>query len=665
MYLSKLSVRGLRASADSELEVRLPGRFAVLVGANSSGKTTFSDAAYLGHGETFPALGRFSAASLGSGERGIDVECRLQPPGAAEGPLGIQLISQSGALQPGDVAATWRKTLSRNLGTIRSQWDQGHELASAVKLIYLPAQRNPIDELARREARILVELLRAQQQRLDKTRNLTGLRARAWGLLEALSADPLIQAVEERVTAHLNSLTAGVARQWPYVRGQRVDDAYLARVLELMLSVLEGRSHARPLDVSGLGYVNLLHIAVTLAAIPDPSTGGSLLATTVLGDGAASATDETTTDAVNSNSPVPDVSDADQARGLLAQAREEAEIAEDSFFQEAPFHATVLIEEPEAHLHPQLQHALVRHLRRTVADRPELQVVLSSHAPDVITSALPEDIVVLRRLGDGRHVSRSVAMIPLKQRDDVLRKARLHLDSSRTTSLFAERLVLVEGVTEVAVLRELAWVWASEDLAKQAFIDALTIVAMGTRVGPWPVRLLATRDHELCHRLAVLSDSDKELDEIPTPPAWVADHDPDVVQVFHSHPTLEPALTPGNEDLVRAALDAIGVAVADPLTVESVRDAFRSARAQTATRPASPAGPAARKKGEFALAFAERIVLAREQGTEVTVPAHINDMLFFLYPSPASPSVPDDQVDIDDNPAGGSSSGEMSASGTR
>jgi len=269
MYLSRLAVRGFRASSDADLEVRLPGRFAVLLGANSAGKTTFSDAAYLGHRDTFPGLGRFSAAALGSGDRNIEIEYTLESAGEQEGPLGKQLLSQSGALQAGDVAAVWRKTMSRRLGTIRSQWDQDHELSPAVKLIYLPAQRNPLDELARREARILVELLRAQQQRLDGTRNLTGLRTRAWGLLEALSADPLIQAVEERISDHLSSLTAGVARQWPYVRGQRIDDAYLARVLELMLSVLEGRPHARPLEVSGLGYVNLLHIAVALSAIPD------------------------------------------------------------------------------------------------------------------------------------------------------------------------------------------------------------------------------------------------------------------------------------------------------------------------------------------------------------------------------------------------------------
>jgi putative ATP-dependent endonuclease of the OLD family len=643
MHLSRLAVRGLRASAGHEIEVSVPGRFAVLLGANSAGKTTIADAAYLAHAKAFPRLPRPSAAGLGDGDRSVDVEYRFAEDPADEGPLGRQIQAQSGRNAPGTVAAAWTKSLHRELGKIATKSLVPSEHADAFRFVYLPAWRNPVDELGRREARILVELLRAQQQNLGKGRNLAGLRARASGLLEVLASDELIQALESRIGEHLRALSAGVTRTWPYVRGQVIDDAYLARVLELMLAVLEGRENARPLEVSGLGYVNLLHIAVTLAAIPDPALArppqpGMVPTAEPAAAPAGAASDSPDGDAEPAaGDEAGELADADE---LVRQARAERDSEEDSFFPSAPFHVTVIIEEPEAHLHPQLQHSLARYLRRTVANRPELQVILSSHATDVITSCEPEDLVVLRRDHGGRPVSRTVTKIPFEDRDDVLRKTRLHMDASRSAALFADRLLLVEGVTDAALAREFGWVWADQDPDRQAFIDALSIVAVGTKVGPWPVRLLATRGHELCARVAVLRDSDLEFGEQPTQPGWSANHDPDVVLVEHSHPTLEPEVTRGNEELVGTALGDIGLSV-PVVTPQSVHGLFRSARRAANSQSAVPAGPGGRRKGEFALALASRVAEARRQrGVSVTVPAPLERIFEFLYPAEPTASGP-------------------------
>jgi putative ATP-dependent endonuclease of OLD family len=248
-----------------------------------------------------------------------------------------------------------------------------------------------------------------------------------------------------------------------------------------------------------------------------------------------------------------------------------------------------------------------------------------------MTSAHPEEIVVVRRRADGTRVSRAVAALPLKDRDDVLRKARLHLDATRSAALFSDRLMLVEGVTEAVVVREFGYAWAGADEDKEAFVDALTIVAMGTRVGPWPVRLLATRDHELVDRLVILSDSDKPLDVAPTPSSYLVDHDEAIVKQVHSHPTLEPAVLPGNETHVRAAIVALGEEPPEPLAVASITALFASARKAKGDRPASPAGSLSSRKGEFALALGEQLLTARLAGTPIVVPTHLQEAFEFLF----------------------------------
>ena len=83
-------------------------------------------------------------------------------------------------------------------------------------------------ELARREAQVLIELFRAEQQRRTGGRSLTDLRSLASRLLERLSEDALIDSVNNRIRTHLTALSAGVSEQFSFIGGQVVDDAYLA-----------------------------------------------------------------------------------------------------------------------------------------------------------------------------------------------------------------------------------------------------------------------------------------------------------------------------------------------------------------------------------------------------------------------------------------------------
>lgn len=581
MFLKSVQVEGFRAGYDHSFECQFPGRFSFLIGANGGGKTTVNEAIYLAHVDRFPRLSPPNSESLAAPPRSVSVEFAYSPAGD-EGLLGESLRAR------GSDAPSWSRSLERSLGQVRTGPIENATLGwDNTRLIYLPAARNPLDELSRRETRILLELLRSQQLRQSGNRSLSALRATAQSSLSGVTSDPLVRLVQGRIAQSLASISQGVEAHYPFFGTQRVDDNYLARVLELLLATIPDPDAAMRLDSSSLGLVNLLHIAVVLAAIPDP---------------AAVAT-----------SPHESLSAEETPEERLNAIDEAAEEAQDSFFPDL-FHVTLLIEEPEAHLHPQLQHGLVRYLRGTVQARKDIQVVLTSHSGDLISAANPEEIVVLRNTGGIRKAVK-VAEIPLNPatRAKTLRMAKMHLLASRSGALFARRLLLVEGITDAALVRAFAQHWAGGDDVKLGFVGSLSIVPIGNRVGQWPFELLATPGYELVEKVAALCDSDLRGTPLPAPvtPPWHATLDPAFGRVFWSQPTLEPSLVAGNELLVAQSLIDSGLAVPSSIDPESIDAIFLGSS----------------KKAEFANYLAANV----EASPTAAVPPQIAAVLDWLF----------------------------------
>ena len=559
MHLKRIEVEGYRASATAPIVCELGGRFSLILGANGSGKTTINEAIALAHPRSFPRLAPIDATALGATPRAVRVEYEFEADASREGALG-QYRKRQGLAAP-----RWGRPLERSLGQVRA----GRPVEPAaeydsIRLVHLPALRNPVDDLSRRDARILLELLRADERRHPETGGLRSLRAQAEGMLSSLTNHPLVGNVEDRIAENLRIISGGVQEHHTFVGTQTVDDAYLARVFEMLVALLPDRGTARRLQVSSLGYVNLLHIAVTLAGIPD--AGSTPLPDDQPGSGV-------TDDSAGSESASSEDALAQAARERLAQTAEAADADADSFYPEL-FHATVLIEEPEAHIHPQLQYGLIRYLRTLVADRPDIQIIVTTHSADLASACDPEELVVVRKDADNRTTSRRLTDLPLSEslKTQLFQQTRLHLDATRSAALFADRVLIVEGVTDASILRLLGRAWAGGDPRRIGFIDSLAILLVGHKVGQWPIRLLATPGHELVTRVAAVADTDRRGTPLPEaqPPAWHSELDHESARFFWSRPTLEPSLVDGNENLIKRAFRACNLVEPNPMTAQTV-----------------------------------------------------------------------------------------------
>lgn len=407
----------------------------------------------------------------------------------------------------------------------------------------------------------------------------------------------LLRTIGESVGVGLEALTAGVRQQIASL-GFSKDEKLIDIARDLKFSLADHGIEPEDLSYSGHGYANLLYMAT------------------------------------------------------IAIELENVNNAELTIF---------LVEEPEAHLHPQLQSAVLAFLKEQAiksretepengAPAGELQVVVATHSPNLTASVPSQNTVFLRSVafeeaheesGEGgeeakvsdkpRRESRSIALSELLDDPKEQKKIDRYIDVTKASFLFGGRMFLVEGIAEALLLPVFAekFVLNGDKNAIRRFRSTAFIPIDGVDFEPY-LRLLVTpqNDVRIADKVVIVTDGDgpRTYDSGLTPgQTRKAKYDKisgclgaeDIcVAVINNYSLESELLLAGNGAILRSAYlkihpqsadkwDAVVAHAGDDLA-EQMHELFKDSR-----------------KGDFAQALAELI----ESGEEVVVPDYLADAI--------------------------------------
>ena len=121
-------------------------------------------------------------------------------------------------------------------------------------------------------------------------------------------------------------------------------------------------------------------------------------------------------------------------------------------------YSALLIEEPEAHIHPQLQSVLFKYLEKIT--EKGVQVFVTSHSPTITAKTTLDSIIVLHKNRENKIMALPLRKCPLDNSEKL--KLQRFLDVTKCQLFFAKGVILVEGISEALLLPIFARIMGDE-----------------------------------------------------------------------------------------------------------------------------------------------------------------------------------------------------------